>query len=100
MPHYWLYEIIGATITFRTYPNDNSTFCYRQQFVGQQSNPFQIRRCARQTKPMQACHPERNCHPERSEGSLSSERSFAALRMAMLLIAAGRPQGIAPTIYD
>src|SRR5947209_7691318 len=36
---------------------------------------FQIRRCASQTKPMQ------ECHPERSEGSLSSERSFAALRM-------------------
>jgi len=36
---------------------------------------FQRRRCARQTKPMQ------ECHPERSAGSLSGERSLAALRM-------------------
>jgi len=38
-------------------------------------NTFQRRRCARQTKPMQ------ECHPERSAGSLSGERSLAALRM-------------------
>src|SRR5437588_1710669 len=38
-------------------------------------NPFQIRRVASQTKPMQ------ECHPERSEGSLAGQRSFAALRM-------------------
>ena len=37
--------------------------------------PIQRRRFASQTKPLQACH------PERSEGSLSGERSFAALRM-------------------
>src|SRR5947208_1900229 len=37
-------------------------------------NPFQRRRFASQTKPMQ------ECPPERREGSLSSERSFAALR--------------------
>src|SRR5713101_3672026 len=36
---------------------------------------FQRRRVASQTKPME------HCHPERSEGSLSGERSFAALRM-------------------
>src|SRR6266404_8174385 len=39
------------------------------------ANTFQIRRFASQTKPMQ------DCHPERSEGSLSGQRSFAALRM-------------------
>jgi hypothetical protein len=39
------------------------------------SNILQRRRCARQTKPLQACH------PERSEGSVSGARSFAALRM-------------------
>jgi len=38
-------------------------------------NTFQRRRVASQTKPIQ------ECHPERSEGSLSGERSFAALRM-------------------
>src|SRR5437588_1478320 len=38
-------------------------------------NPFQRRRVASQTKPLQ------ECHPERSEGSLFGERSFAALRM-------------------
>src|SRR5437588_12461416 len=38
-------------------------------------NPFQRRRVASQTKPIQ------DCHPERSEGSLFGERSFAALRM-------------------
>jgi hypothetical protein len=38
-------------------------------------NPFQRRRVASQTKPMQPCH------PERSEGSLAEQRSFAALRM-------------------
>jgi hypothetical protein len=39
------------------------------------ANTFQRRRFASQTKPLQ------ECHPERSEGSLSGERSFAALRM-------------------
>jgi len=43
--------------------------------AGASPNTFQIRRCARQTKPLQACH------PERSEGSVSGERSCAALRM-------------------
>src|SRR5205823_109930 len=43
--------------------------------VGASPNPFQRRRFASQTKPLQ------ECHPERSEGSLSGERSFAALRM-------------------
>src|SRR5947209_19866205 len=38
-------------------------------------NTFQRRRFASQMKPIQ------DCHPERSEGSLSSERSFAPLRM-------------------
>src|SRR5206468_12100877 len=38
-------------------------------------NTFQRRRFASQMKPIQ------DCHPERSEGSLSGERSFAALRM-------------------
>ncbi len=38
-------------------------------------NPFQRRRFASQTKPIE------ECHPERSEGSLSGERSFATLRM-------------------
>src|SRR5436305_14783060 len=37
-------------------------------------NSRRIRRVASQTQPMQ------ECHPERSEGSLSAERSFAALR--------------------
>src|SRR5947209_20565710 len=40
-------------------------------------NPFQRRRFASQTKPLQGCH------PERSEGSLAEQRSFAALRMTM-----------------
>src|SRR6266568_9259764 len=56
---------------------------WRKVKVDQGTNPrrearddtFQIGRCASQTKPMQ------ECHPERSEGSLSGERSFAALRM-------------------
>ena len=51
-------------------------------------NPFQIRRFASQTKPSQ------ECHPERSEGSLSGERSFAALRMTKpdgLVFASVRP---------
>src|SRR5438105_15514711 len=39
------------------------------------SNPFQRRRFASQTKPLQ------ECHPERSEGSLAGQRSFAPLRM-------------------
>src|SRR5213078_76527 len=43
--------------------------------VAPRGNPFQRRRFASQTKPIQ------ECHPERSEGSLSGERSFAALRM-------------------
>src|SRR5438874_13310245 len=38
-------------------------------------NPFQRRRFASQTKPLQ------ECHPERSEGSLAEQRSFAPLRM-------------------
>src|SRR5258708_29156679 len=38
-------------------------------------NTFQRRRCARQTKPLQ------ECHPERSEGSRAGQRSFALLRM-------------------
>src|SRR5437588_11095864 len=51
----------------------NSSFIMSQG--GARVNPFQIRRVASQTKPLQ------QCHPERSEGSLSGERSFAALRM-------------------
>src|SRR2546429_9667602 len=43
--------------------------------VAPRGNPFQRRRFTSQTKPIQ------ECHPERSEGSLSGERSFAALRM-------------------
>src|SRR6266566_6993720 len=43
--------------------------------AGLAPNTFQRRRCARQTKPIQACH------PERSAGSLSGERPCAALRM-------------------
>src|SRR5437667_9331326 len=41
------------------------------------ANPFQIRRIASQTRPIQ------QCHPERSEGSLPGRRSFAALRMTL-----------------
>ncbi len=54
------------------------------------ANTFQIRRFASQTKPME------DCHPERSEGSLSGERSFAALRMTKrdgLLFEMYCPQG-------
>src|SRR5258706_14043237 len=43
--------------------------------AGLAPNTFQIRRFASHTKPIQAGH------PERSEGSLSGQRSFAALRM-------------------
>ncbi len=46
-----------------------------QQRAATRANPFQLRRVASQTKPLQ------ECHPERSEGSLSGQRSFAALRM-------------------
>src|SRR5438132_10641807 len=57
------------------------------------ANTVQIRRFASQTKPMQACH------PERSEGSLAGRRSFAALRMTQraglvfeMYCPQGRPQ--------
>src|SRR5438309_10572432 len=53
-------------------------------------NTFQRRRFASQMKPIQ------DCHPERSEGSLSGERSFAALRMTKrdgLLFEMYCPQG-------
>src|SRR6266571_7026455 len=46
-----------------------------QQRAATRANPFQLRRVASQTKPLQ------ECHPERSEGSLAGQRSFAALRM-------------------
>src|SRR5437763_10063270 len=48
--------------------------------------PIQRRRFASQTKPLQACH------PERSEGSVSGERSFAALRMT-------KPDGLFFAMY-
>jgi len=43
--------------------------------AGASPTTFQRRRCARQTKPLQ------ECHPERSAGSLAGQRSCAALRM-------------------
>src|SRR3989440_10110860 len=59
--------------------------------VAPRGNPFQRRRFASQTKPIQ------ECHPERSEGSLSGERSFAPLRMTKrddLLFEMYWPQGL------
>jgi hypothetical protein len=54
---------------------ERSAATTRSRGVRSSSNTIQIRRVARQTKPMQ------QCHPERSEGSLAGPRSFAALRM-------------------
>src|SRR5205807_686655 len=47
------------------------------------ANPFQRRRVASQTKPIQECHPFASLRAgsECSEGSLARQRSFAALRM-------------------
>src|SRR5260370_5887362 len=51
--------------------------------AGASPNTFQRRRCARQTKLIQECHAEpiRFAQGKLREGSLSGERSFAALRM-------------------
>jgi hypothetical protein len=54
---------------------ERSAATTRSRGARSSSNTFQRRRFARQPKPIQ------ECHPERSEGSLSGERSFAALRM-------------------
>src|SRR2546421_12814967 len=65
---------------------DNTNLYFESRMMAKPSrattraNTLQIRRFASQTKPLQACH------PERSEGSLSGERSFAALRMTSLMV--------------
>ncbi|MFL5656276.1 MAG: hypothetical protein ACJ8CB_19105, partial [Ktedonobacteraceae bacterium] len=65
---------------------DNTNLYFESRMMAKPSrattraNTLQIRRFASQTKPLQACHPSLR------SGSLSGERSFAALRMTSLMV--------------